>query len=110
MLAMVWLFGVITQFIPVAFTSGIIRGNRCAKALLWPSFVLLYAYSITTIILQYFVPLAMLFFAYIRVYLYIRKVNLSVISQPHQPQHKHTNLHDVNIQCQGHIDQIKRYV
>lgn len=71
-LTVVWLFGPVTQLVPILLTSGVTKVNRCVKSQLWSSVREQTAYNITILFLQYFIPLAIMAFVYARLFVFIR--------------------------------------
>ena len=72
----VWLFGVITQLLPGLLTTSV-NANRCVR------FFMLSAtaqtiYGLVTLILQFFLPIFMLAFAYLRLFFFIAKKRCAV--------------------------------
>ena len=72
LLVIIWLFGTLTQLVPIVSTSGIVSGNVCVKSLIWPNKALSDAYAMIVLIIQYFLPLAILIFSYCKLLLFIR--------------------------------------
>ena len=95
-IAIVWLYGSLTQLIPIVLTSGVINTNSCVKSLIWPNKMLSDAYAMIVLILQYFLPLAILIFTYCKLILFIRNKHRVTISsvQYNNQQSLDTRSHD----------------
>ena len=95
-IVIVWLYGSLTQLIPIVLTSGVINTNTCVKSLIWPNKMLSDAYAMIVLILQYFLPLAILIFTYCKLILFIRNKHRVTISsvQYNSQQSLDTRSHD----------------
>ena len=95
-IVIVWLYGSLTQLIPIVLTSGVINTNTCVKSLIWPNKMLSDAYAMIVLILQYFLPLAILIFTYCKLILFIhnkQRVTISSVQYNNQ-QSIDTRSHD----------------
>ena len=66
-----WMYGLLVHFLSGILTSGISNGTRCIRYN-WPNKTIQVAYGLFTVIIQYFVPLVVLTFAYTRIFTFIR--------------------------------------
>ena len=76
MFAFAWISGFIWNVPMIVSTSGVIDGV-CYTVGLWPSVEIQHAVGILGILVQYFIPLGILIFAYARILMTLKKANAS---------------------------------